>query len=137
MRKLYDTSKFTIKPYDRLFCYVWGDDNLPGKCKFGQHFVFAGKEPNAGCEKRIKLSMGVVKTEYTNPYIQNIYDMTDWAKDVYKDKFSDKVKFDDYIRTDIGAYQEKSEIHTITPKELNYRVNDLIKKRGLAKPVVI
>ena len=61
--------------------------------------------------------------------------MTDWAKDVYKDKFSDKVKFDDYIRTDIGAYQEKSEIHTITPKELNYRVNKLITKRGLAKPV--
>ena len=136
MKKLFDTSLFTIKPYDRLFCYNWGDDiNFNGKSKFGQHFVKAGNDPIKGCEHRINLSVGVVKSEYTNAYIQNIYDMTDWAKDVYKDKFSDKVKFDDYIRTDIGAYQEKSEIHTITPKELNYRVNKLIAKRGLAKPI--
>ena len=134
MRKLYDTSKFTIKPYDRLFCYVWGDDNLPGKCKFGQHFVFAGKEPNAGCEKRVKESMGVLSSEYKDPYIQNIYDLTDWAKDHYKDKFSKKVKFDDHIRPEVGAHQAGSEIHTITPEELNIRVNKLIKDRGLAKP---
>ena len=135
MRKLYDTSKFTIKPYDRLFCYVWGDDNLPGKCKFGQHFVFAGKEPNAGCEKRVKESMGVLSSEYKDPYIQNIYDLTDWAKDHYKDKFSKKVKFDDHIRPEVGAHQAGSEIHTITPEELNIRVNKLITDRGLAKPV--
>ena len=71
MKKLFDTSLFTIKPYDRLFCYNWGDDiNFNGKSKFGQHFVKAGNDPIKGCEHRINLSVGVVKSEYTNAYIQ-------------------------------------------------------------------
>jgi hypothetical protein len=135
--KLYDTSKFTIKTYNRLFLYNCGDEvELPGQSKLGQRFVKAGDDPNVGCEIRVKQVCGQFWKKYEpNIFIENIYDVTDWAKDVYRGDISDKKKFDDYIRPKVGGHQAGTEIHTIDPKELNYRLNNLITKRGLAKPV--
>ena len=117
---------------DRLFHYLWYDKKQPNECKYGQRYVFAGKDPVKDCQKRIYDSLQVLKYHAIRGDIvlAAIYDVTELAKQ--DGEFSKKSKYDDTIRNQIG-YVLHSELHSLTATGFAIKLHELFAKRQAGK----
>lgn len=116
---------------DKMYCYLWEDEDDNTECKFGERFVFAGQDPEIECAKRIRQSLGVRKDRYDEGKIRivAIWDVSDIAKSIGKNRKGGKV--DDYLRRKIG-YRKGStgEVHRLSGDDMRLRVNKEVSKHG-------
>jgi hypothetical protein len=113
-----------ISQEDRLFIYLWEDVTLPGSCKFGQRWVYAGLDAVADCNTRIRSSLDSQKWKYAEGKINviGIWDVSDLAKRV--GMFNKKAKVDDYIRAmGLPRRKHRSEFHDISGNEMKGIIN--------------
>jgi len=108
---------------DRMFCYLWSEDDE--ECKFGQRWVYAGKDPLTDCGKRIRESLGVRKDLFPDIKARGIqvWDVSDFAQSI--EKFDIKAKVDDHIRNIIGFRKER-EVHTIEQTLMGLKVSEFL-----------
>jgi hypothetical protein len=116
---------------DRMFCYLWGETDHPGECKFGERWVFAGQDAEVQIRKRIRESMGVRKDIFDQGGVEifAMWDVTDVSQDV--GRYYQRSRMDDYLREFIG-YRKGStgEIHLLHGNDMKIRVNKLLAKLG-------
>lgn len=120
-------SNYTISNEDRMFCYLWHEED--NECKFGERWVFAGQNPIEECSKRIRESMAIRKDKFDDGtvIIDMIWDVTEYAKQYKRDYKGARV--DDHIRTNIGFQKQKrSEVHTLTAQKMQDKVNEVLRK---------
>ncbi len=115
--------------YDRMFCYLWHEDDK--ECKFGERWVPTNKDDEQECRKRVRESLGVRKDKFDEETVQidAIWDVTDIAKKI--DRFKKGGRVDDYLREKIGFRKGSTgEIHALPAPEMKIKVNELLHKLG-------
>ena len=117
---------------DRMYCYLWSKTD--GLCKFGQHWVKSGVDPQTSCDKRVKTSLDVsshVEWDLVKDRGIQIWDVTDYAKSI--GKFDKKAKVDDHIRKIIGFRQGTiGEWHTLDQIHMSIKVSKFLSENGQA-----
>lgn len=129
------TFKFQPSSNDRMFCYLWYEDDEV--CKFGERWVFAGQDPLNECLKRIRESVGVRKDKFDDGIIgiSMIWDVTEYAKQISKCYKGSRV--DDSIRTHIGFRKGTTgEIHTLPAEIMKIKVENFLSSFNVPKPIV-
>jgi len=116
---------------DKMYCYLWEDQDDNNECKFGERFVKIGQDPEKECAKRVRQSLGVRKDRYDEGKIKivSIWDVSDIAKSVGKNRKGGKV--DDFLRAKIG-YRKGStgEVHRLSGADMRIKVNKVVKSFG-------
>ena len=116
---------------DKMFCYLWEDQDDDNECKFGERLVKIGQDPEKECAKRVRQSLGVRKDRYDEGKIKivSIWDVSDIAKSVGKNRKGGKV--DDFLRAKIG-YRKGStgEVHRLSGTDMCIKVNKVVKSFG-------
>jgi hypothetical protein len=128
-------SIYTVSNYDRMFTYVWYEDE--NEAKFGEHWVKANVDPNIDIPQYIRNSMGRRKDKYDDGtvVIPMFWDVTEYAKN--KEKFYPNSHVDNLIREGIGSRKsEKTEVHTMNYELLIEKVNDILRKESQPRPDV-
>ena len=121
---------------DRMYCYLWYEQDKPNECKFGERWVKSGKDPEKEVWKRIKSSVGVRKDLIRDGTIKlvNFWDVTEYAKKINRYYVHGKV--DDAIRPHIGFRKGSTgEVHELPPDEVVIKVNKFLAKLGQPLPV--
>lgn len=118
-------SNYTISNEDRMFCYLWHEED--NECKFGERWVFAGQNPMDECRKRIRDSVGVRKDKFDDGSIgiDMIWDVTEYAKQ-YK-KYYKGSHIDNHIRNEIG-FIKQGEVHSISSERMQDKVNGVLEE---------
>ena len=120
---------------DRMYVYLWEDTTDIGVCKFGERWVFAGKDPLTDCNTRIRESLNVQKWKYDEGHIRTIgiWDVTDLAKKV--GRYYKGARMDDYIREYLGHRKgSHTEAHNLSGDEMYVMVNKVLTKFGQPLP---
>lgn len=120
-----------VTKHDRMFVYLWEDIEEPNVCKFGERWVFAGKDAEVDCNVRIRESLGVQKWKYDEGHIRTvaIWDVTELSEEV--GRYYKNAKMDDYIREHLPFRKSPtSEAHNISGDEMRVRVNKVLTKMG-------
>ena len=127
---------YTVSDDDRMFCYLWYEQNTPDECKFGQRWVRAGHEPYGDNLKRIRGSLEVRHDIYDEGLIKfaTIWDVSQYAKAA--GKFNIKAKIDDHIRNIVGFKKKCSEVHTIPYDVMKTKVDEVLCKSTQTLPIV-
>jgi hypothetical protein len=116
---------------DKMYCYLWEDQDDNNECKFGERFVKIGQDPEKECAKRVRQSLGVRKDRYDEGKVKivAIWDVSEIAKSVGKNRKGGKV--DDFLRAKIG-YRKGStgEVHRLSGAEMRIKVNKVVKSFG-------
>lgn len=117
--------KYTISKKDRMFCYLWHEED--NECKFGERWVFAGQDPLVECRKRIRESIGVRKDKFDDGTIgvDMIWDVTEYA--IQHKKYYKGSHIDNHIRNEIG-FIKQGEVHSISSERLHVKVNEVLRK---------
>lgn len=121
---------------NRMFCYLWFEKDKPDECKFGEKWVKAGEDPLKMIWERINNSVGVRKDLVRDGTIQlaTYWDVSEYAKKV--GRFYKHGKVDDRIRPYIGFRKGSTgEVHELSAKEVEIKVNKLLAKMGQPLPV--
>lgn len=116
---------------DRMYVYLWEDTTDIGVCKFGERWVFAGKDPLKDCNTRIRESLNVQKWKYDEGHIRTIgiWDVTDLAKKV--GRYYKGARMDDYIREYLGHRKgAQTEAHNLSGDEMYIKVNKVLTNLG-------
>jgi hypothetical protein len=131
MKKL--TFKFKPSSTDRMFCYLWCEDD--SESKFGERWVFANQNPEEECLKRIRESLGVRKDKFDEGSVKliAIWDVSEYAKQI--GKFYQRSKVDNSIRQHIG-HVKQGEVHSLSADEMKIRIENFLSKLNLPKPIV-
>jgi hypothetical protein len=129
-------TKYEVRDYDRMFLYIWQDITEQYECKFGERWVFSGKDPIADCQLRVYNSLSVRKDLAIDGKIElvAIFDVTELAKE-WK-KYYKNSSMDDAIREIIGfRKQTTGEVHRLSGSEMKIKVSELLAKYGQPLPV--
>ena len=121
---------------NRMYCYLWFEQDKPNEAKFGERWVFDGQDPEKEVWKRIKNSVGVRKDLIRDGTIQleTIWDVTEYAKKIGRYYIHGKV--DDKIRPVIGFRKGSTgEVHELPASEIRVKVNKFLAKLGNPLPV--
>lgn len=132
-RRIVDTQ---IADTDQMWLYLWQDTDDKNECKFGEHWVFAGSDPELSCRKRIRDSLGVRKDRYNEGkiHIENLINVTEYAKSV--SRYAQRKRMDDYVRDFIGFRKGSTgEVHSLSAYDMNLRVLKHLHKLGQPLPV--
>jgi len=116
---------------DRMYCYLWEDQDDKNECKFGERFVLAGQDPATECTRRVRQSLGVRKDRFDEGKIKilSIWDVSDIGKSVGKNHKGGKV--DDFLRAKVGYRKGTTgEVHRLSGKEMKIKVDTLIDSYG-------
>jgi hypothetical protein len=120
-----------------MFVYVWHDKRNPKECKFGEHWVNAGVDPNVDIHKYVRNDQNKRKDLFDDGTIvvDMIWDVTEYAKS--KERFYPNSHVDSLIRENIGGRKsKKTEVHNMTSEILVEKVNDILRKEGQPRPEV-
>jgi hypothetical protein len=116
---------------DKMYCYLWEDQDDNNECKFGERFVKEGQDPEVECRKRIRQSLGVRKDRFDEGKICIVgtWDVSEIAKSIGKNHTGGKV--DDFLRRQIG-YRKGStgEVHRLSGNDMKIRINKLVSSYG-------
>ena len=116
---------------DKMFCYLWEDQDDDNESKFGERLVKIGQDPEKECAKRVRQSLGVRKDRYDEGKVKiiAIWDVSEIAKSVGKNRKGGKV--DDFLRAKIG-YRKGStgEVHRLSGADMRIKVNNVVKSFG-------
>lgn len=128
-------SLYTVTNFDRMFVYVWYDKRTPNECKFGEHWVKAGIDPNSDIIKYVRNDQNKRKDLFDDGTIsvEMIWDITEYAKS--KEKYYPNSHVDNLIREGI-KHVKQSEVHNLTPEILIDKVNDILRKENSPRPEV-
>jgi len=128
-------SIYTISISDRMFTYVWYDKRNPNECKFGEHWVKAGADPNIDIANYVRNDQNKRKDLFDDGTIvlEMIWDVTEYAKT--KERFYQGSHVDNLIRKDIGRVKQ-SEVHNISVDVLIDKVNEILRKESQPRPDV-
>ena len=116
---------------DKMYCYLWEDQDDNNECKFGERFVKAGQDPSKECARRVRESLGVRKDRFDEEKVKivSIWDVSDIAKSLGKNRQNAKV--DDYLRAKIGYRKGTTgEVHKLSGSDMKIRVNKLVSSYG-------
>jgi hypothetical protein len=129
---VFDINDYASADYDRMFLYIWEDEDADDECKFGERWVKAGQDPVQECAKRIYNSLGVRKDrakEDAKISMVAVFDVTKAAKTV--DRYYAQSRMDDFIREQIGFRKGATgEVHTLSGQDMKGRVADVVKAYG-------
>lgn len=117
----------------RMFCYIWSEKSDSNECKFGEHWVEEGQDPEKGVLARIKQSVGVRKDKFNDGEIELSWfgDVTEYAQKKCPDRLKPRGRVDDEIRSHIGYRKETTgEIHLLSADEMQIRVMRLLTQAG-------
>jgi len=128
-------SIYTVSDLDRMFTYVWYDKRNPNECKFGEHWVNAGTDPNIDIANYVRNDQNKRKDLFDDGTIvlEMIWDVTEYAKT--KEKFYKGSHVDNLIRKEIGNVKQ-SEVHNLTVGVLIEKVNEILRKENQPRPNV-
>ena len=126
---------YTSSEFNRMFVYVWYDKRNPNECKFGEHWVKSGVDPNIDIEKYVRNDQNKRKDLFDDGTIvvEMIWDVTEYSKS--KGKFYPNSHVDNLIREGIGRVKQ-SEVHNMTVELLIEKVNDILRKENQPRPIV-
>jgi len=126
---------YTVSDFDRMFTYVWYDKRNPNECKFGEHWVKAGTDPNIDITNYVRNDQNKRKDLFDDGTIvlEMIWDVTEYAKS--KERFYRGSHVDSLIRNDIRCVKQ-SEIHNMTADVLVDKVNEILRKENQPRPEV-
>jgi hypothetical protein len=126
---------YTSSEFNRMFVYVWYDKRNPNECKFGEHWVKSGVDPNIDIEKYVRNDQNKRKDLFDDGTIvvEMIWDVTEYSKS--KGKFYPNSHVDNLIREGIGCVKQ-SEVHNMTVELLIEKVNDILRKENQPRPEV-
>ena len=127
---------FNKVDYDRMFCYLWEEQDKPTEAKFGERWVKSGQDPEKEVWRRIKDSVGVRKDLIRDGTIRLvcIWDVSQYAKKV--NRFYIHGKVDDHIRPSIGHRKGTTgEVHEMPAEIIETKVNRVLSKLGQDLPV--
>lgn len=126
---------YTVSGLDRMFTYVWYDKRNPNECKFGEHWVKAGTDPNIDIANYVRNDQNKRKDLFDDGTIvlEMIWDVTEYAKT--KERFYQGSHVDNLIRKDIGRVKQ-SEVHNMTADVLVDKVNEILRKYKQPRPEV-
>jgi hypothetical protein len=118
-----------------MFTYVWYDKRNPNECKFGEHWVKAGTDPNIDITNYVRNDQNKRKDLFDDGTIvlEMIWDVTEYAKS--KERFYRGSHVDSLIRNDIRCVKQ-SEIHNMTADVLVDKVNEILRKENQPRPEV-
>ena len=121
-----------IKPYDRMFCYIWHEDIFPRETKHGEKWIPAGEDACKLVEHRVKESLGVKKHLWDEGRIKLDWynDVSEYAKKVCPEKFKPHGRVDDELRKSIGHRIGRSEVHALHYEEVIIKVVNELKRVG-------
>lgn len=126
---------YTVSQLDRMFTYVWYDKRNTKECKFGEHWVKAGMDPNTDISNYVRNDQNKRKDLFDDGTIvlEMIWDVTEYAKT--KERFYQGSHVDSLIRKGIGRVKQ-SEVHNMTVDVLIDKVNEILRKENQPRPVV-
>jgi hypothetical protein len=110
-----------------MYCYLWEEVSQPDECKFGDRFVFDGKDYVEECKNRIRDSVGVRKDLFDDGQIEIVamWDVSDIAKRVGRNHKGGKI--DDYLRKFIGHRKGTTgDVHSLSGEVMKTKVNQLL-----------
>jgi hypothetical protein len=118
-----------------MFVYVWYDKRTPNECKFGEHWVKAGINPNNDIIRYVRNDQNKRKDLFDDGTIsvEMIWDITEYAK--VKEKYYPNSHVDNLIREGI-KHVKQSEVHNLTPEVLIDKVNEILRKEKQPRPMV-
>jgi hypothetical protein len=118
-----------------MFTYVWYDKRNPNECKFGEHWVNAGTDPNIDIANYVRNDQNKRKDLFDDGTIivDMIWDVSKYAKN--KERFYPNSHVDNLIRKDIGGVKQ-SEVHNMSSDLLIDKVNEILRKEEQPRPVV-
>jgi hypothetical protein len=118
-----------------MFTYVWYDKRNPNECKFGEHWVNAGVDPNIDIVNYVRNDQNKRKDLFDDGTIvlEMIWDVTEYSKT--KEKFYKGSHVDNLIRKEIGNVKQ-SEVHNLTVEVLIEKVNDILREENQPRPDV-
>lgn len=128
---LFDNEAFEAVDYDRMFLYIWEDQDDTNECKFGERWVKAGQNPVDECAKRVYDSLGVRKDRARDGKIDlaAVFDATEVAKS--ENRYYMQSRVDDMIREQIGFRKGASgEVHKFPAQEMKGRVAEKLRSYG-------
>jgi len=128
-------SIYTVSDLDRMFTYVWYDKRNSNECKFGEHWVNAGVDPNIDIVNYVRNDQNKRKDLFDDGTIvlEMIWDVTEYSKT--KEKFYKGSHVDNLIRKEIGNVKQ-SEVHNLTVEVLIEKVNDILREENQPRPDV-
>lgn len=112
---------------NKMYCYLWEEVSQPDECKFGDRFVFDGKDYVEECKNRIRDSVGVRKDLFDDGQIEIVamWDVSDIAKRVGRNHKGGKI--DDYLRKFIGHRKGTTgDVHSLSGEVMKTKVNQLL-----------
>lgn len=129
---LFDNEAFEAVDYDRMFLYIWRDQDTDGdkQCKLGERWVKAGLDPATDNAQRV---WDQLQTRKDRAKIDKkidliaIFDVTEVAK--IEERYKQHGKVDDLIRNQIG-FHKLSEVHNLGGHDMKGRVADVISSYG-------